>query len=155
MPSRKVKAYLDGAGVKYDVIEHPIVYTAQEIAAVTHVKGKELAKAVIVKADGEIVMLALPATRKINFETLKGILGSESMALAKEEDFVSLFPDCETGAMPPFGKLYNIPVIVDQSLNEDKDVVFNAGTHHDIIRISFEDFKRLESPRIAAFTIHI
>jgi len=119
------------------------------------VKGKELAKAVIVKADGEIVMLALPATRKINFETLKGILGSESTALAKEEDFVSLFPDCETGAMPPFGKLYNIPVIVDQSLNEDKDVVFNAGTHHDIIRISFEDFKRLESPRIAAFTIHI
>lgn len=155
MPSRKVKAYLDGAGVKYEVIEHPTVYTAQEIAAVTHVKGKELVKAVMVKADGEMVMLALPATRKINFEMLKGVLGGKNVTLAKEEEFESLFPDCETGAMPPFGKLYNVSVIAAQSLADDKEIMFNAGTHHDIIKISFDDYKILENPRLAAFTIHI
>ena len=155
MPSRKVKAYLDNAGVKYEVVEHPAVYTAQEVAAVTRVKGKELVKAVMVKVDGELVMLALPATRKINFEVLREILGGKKVILAHEEEFSSLFPDCDTGAMPPLGNLYNVTTLVDQSLAEDKEIVFNAGTHHDIIKISFEDFKRIEKPKMAGFTIHI
>jgi len=155
MPSRKIKAYLDQAGVKYEVIEHSVVYTAQEVAAVTHVKGKELIKAVMIKTDDELIMLALPATRKIDFPTLKKLLGKKEVSLAQEEEFAPLFPDCETGAMPPLGKLYQVSVIADQSLTEDQEIMFNAGTHHEIIKMGLEDFKRLENPRMETFTIHI
>ena len=125
------------------------------MAAVTHVKGKELIKAVMIKTDDELIMLALPATRKIDFPTLKKLLGKKEVSLAQEEEFAPLFPDCETGAMPPLGKLYQVSVIADQSLTEDQEIMFNAGTHHEIIKMGLEDFKRLENPRMETFTIHI
>jgi Ala-tRNA(Pro) deacylase len=155
MPSRKVKTYLDAAGIKYDVIEHTTVYTAQEVAAVTHIKGNELVKAIMAKVDGELVMLVLPSTCKINFELLRQNFEGKKVTLAREEEFSPLFPDCETGAMPPLGKLYDVNTIVDESLADDREIVFKAGTHHDIIKISFEDYKRIENPKMASFTTHI
>ena len=155
MPSRKVKKYLKDAGLEYELITHDTVYTAQEVAASTHVRGKELAKAIMVKADGDMIMVVTPATRMIDFDLLKKVLGKEDVSLAREEEFADLFPDCETGAMPPLGKLYNVDVIVDESLAEDEEIVFNAGTHHDIIKISYADFKKLEKPKLAPVTTHI
>ena len=154
MPSRKVKEYLEKAGIGYDVLEHDVVYTAQEVAALTHVKGEELAKAVLVKADGEMLMAVLPATRKLDFPLLKKALGKKNVSLASEEEFSPLFPDCELGAAPPLGKLYNMKMIVDDSLGEDEEIVFNAGTHHDIIKISYKDYERLEQPKMAAIAAH-
>jgi len=155
MPSRKVKEYLDQAGIKYEIMEHDTVYTAQEVAAVTHVSGEELAKTVIINADGKIMMAVMPSTRKIDFELLKKNLGAKNITLTKEQDFSPLFPDCEIGAMPPLGKLYKMEMIVDQSLAEDTQIVFNAGTHHDIIKISYADFEKLEQPKLANITGHI
>lgn len=155
MPSRKVKSYLEKAGIDYEVLEHDPVYTAQEVAAASHVKGKELAKAVMIKADGDQYMLVMPATRMINFEMLKENLGKKNVSLAPEEEFTQIFPDCEMGAMPPLGKLYNIKVLLDKSILDDEEIVFNAGTHHDIIKISLDDYMKLENPEKASFTTHI
>ena len=155
MPSRKIKAYLEEAGVPYRIIEHDTVYTAQELAAVTHVKGKEIAKAVMVKADDELVMVVVPSTHMIDFELLKKQLKKNRVSLAREEEFSPLFPDCEIGAMPPLGNLYNVDTIVAKSLSDDTDIVFNAGTHHDIVKISYADFEKLEKPILADITTHI
>ncbi|MBN1900554.1 YbaK/EbsC family protein [Candidatus Sumerlaeota bacterium] len=155
MPSRKVKEYLDNAGVKYKVMEHDTAFTAQEVAAATHVKGKELVKAIMVKTGDQMIMAVTPSTRKLDFELLKKILKAKNVILASEEEFAPLFADCEIGAMPPMGKLYNVDVIADESLADDKEIVFRAGTHHDIIRISYEDYKKLENPKLAKITTHI
>ncbi len=155
MPSRKVKTYLEEAGVKYEIIEHDPVYTAQEIAAATHIKGEELAKAVMVKADDEIIMVVMPATHRVDFDLLKKALGKQDVRLAREDEFSSLFPDCEVGAMAPLGKLYNLKLIVDESLAKDKEIVFNAGTHRDIVKITYADYERLEQPQLATVSIHI
>jgi Ala-tRNA(Pro) deacylase len=155
MPSAKVKKYLDEAGVEYKLIEHDTVYTAQEIAAVTHVKGKELIKAIIIKAGADMIMAAIPSTKMVDFDLLEKFLEKDELNLAKETDFCELFPDCAIGAMPPLGHLYNVKVIADKSITEDKDIVFNAGTHHDIIKISLDDFIKLEHPRIAQITTPI
>jgi Ala-tRNA(Pro) deacylase len=155
MPSHKVKDYLDKAKVKYKVLEHDTAYTAQEVAAATHVKGKELVKAVMVKTDGKMLMVVMPSTRKLDFELLKKTLKAKDTALASEEEFGPLFPDCEVGAMPPMGNLYKVDVIADESLADDEEIVFRAGTHHDIIKISYDDFQKLEKPKLAKITTHI
>jgi len=146
--SKKLTHFLDENHIKYVVIEHFQAYTAQEIAAAVHIPGKELAKSIIVKADGKFVMVVLPATYKINFDLLKSAIGKEDVSLASEEDFKSLFPDCEIGAMPPFGNLYDMPVYMSQSLNEDKEIAFNAGTHTEVFRMGMDDYKRLVKPEI-------
>jgi Ala-tRNA(Pro) deacylase len=155
MPSRKVKEYLDKAGVKFGLMEHDTAFTAQEVAAATHVKGRELVKAIMVKTDGKMLMAVMPSTRKLDFELLKKILKIKEAALAAEEEFSPLFADCEIGAMPPLGNLYNVDVIADESLADDKEIVFRAGTHHDIIKISYDDYKKLEKPKLAKITTHI
>jgi Ala-tRNA(Pro) deacylase len=146
MLSEKLKKYLDENGVKYEVLRHGEAYTAQEIAAVMHVHGKMLVKVVILKSDRGFLMLALPADRRVDISALVADLGLKMAALATEDEFKRLFPDCDVGAMPPFGNLYGVPVYVDKSLAEDKYIIFQAGSHSEALKVSYEDFVRLVKP---------
>jgi Ala-tRNA(Pro) deacylase len=153
MPVRKLKEFLDENRVKYVTISHSLAYTAQEIAASAHVPGKELAKTVIVKADGRMVMAVLPASLKLNFDLLASRMAAKKAELATEKEFKQLFPDCELGAMPPFGNLYGMDVFVAESLTEDKEIVFNAGSHTELIRLPYEDFSRLVKPNVVKLSV--
>src|ERR1039457_453353 len=148
----KVKAFLDGHEVKYVIISHSKAYTAQGIAAVSHISGKFLAKTVIVKLDGALAMAVLPAPYLVDLLALRRAVGVREAELASEREFKQHFPDCETGAMPPFGNLYGIPVYVDESLTEDDEIAFNAGSHHELIRMSYLDFDRLVRPDVMSFS---
>ena len=152
---RKVKDYLEKNEVSYEVGFHPEVFTAQEIAAAQHVPGKEMAKVVMVKADGKMLMLVLPASYQIDMKKLRKALKAKKIGIAKEKQFEELFPDCEVGAMPPFGNLYNLEVWVDQVLTEDASVVFQAGNHIETMRIKFSDYVRLVNPKVGDFSIHL
>ena len=152
MPAKKLKEFLDKEKIKYVSIIHSPAYTAQEIAALAHVPGKELAKTVIVKIDGKMAMAVLPANRKVVVQELREITGADHVQFATEVEFKNLFPDCETGAMPPFGNLYGMEVYVAPSLAEDEEIVFNAGTHTELIKMSYQDFERLVKPKVLSFT---
>ncbi len=154
MPCTRLKEFLDEKGVKYIAIKHSTAYTAQEIAASAHIKGKELAKSVIVKIDGKMAMLVLPASYKVNFDELKEALGTEKVRLANEHEFKDKFPECEVGAMPPFGNLYSMDVFVAHSLSEDEEIAFNAGTHSELIKMSYTDFEKLVEPVKLKFSFH-
>ena len=146
MPETRLKDFLDKEHVKYVTIAHSPAYTAQEIAALTHTPGKELAKTVIVKIDGKLAMVVLPASAKVRVNHLRETLGTESVEIASENEFASAFPDCETGAMPPFGNLYGMNVFVDQTLREDDEIAFNAGSHDELIRLAYAEYERLVHP---------
>ena len=152
MPAKQLKEFLDSHKVKYVTMTHSTAYTAQEIASLAHVRGDEFAKTVIVKIDGAMVMAVLPASYHVDLSLLKAAAKGKKIALASETDFRDKFPECETGAMPPFGQLYGMPVFVDESLTRDKEIAFNAGTHHELIRLSYEDFARLVQPKVAKFS---
>jgi Ala-tRNA(Pro) deacylase len=152
MPVRKLKEILDREKVKYVSIVHSTAYTAQEVAASAHVTGREMAKTVIVKLDGQTAMTVLPANRKIVLQDLREVTGSDQVRFASEEEFKSRFPDCETGAMPPFGNLYDMEVFVAESLTKNEEIAFNAGSHTEIIKLKFCDFERLVKPRVVSFT---
>lgn len=143
----KLKHYLDDNRIRYIVIAHSRAFTAQEIAASAHIKGKNLVKSVIVNADGKNYMVATNANQKINMEKLKKALGTEKVRLAPEEEFKEIFDDCEVGAMPPVGNLYNIPVLVDENLYNDAEIAFNGGNHTSVVKMSFADFERLVKPK--------
>ena len=149
----RLEGYLRENGVTFQVQHHAVAYTAQEVAASEHVPGKMLAKVVMVLADGELVMMALPAPYMVDVDRAAQILGKETR-LAEEDEFARTFPDCEVGAMPPFGNLYDVPLYVDESLAEDETIVFQAGTHTDTISVSYADFERLAEPTIAGFAHH-
>jgi Ala-tRNA(Pro) deacylase len=134
------------------VISHSRAYTAQEIAASAHIKGRELAKTVIVKVDGQLAMAVLPASFYVNFDRLREVTGAEEVELAHEDDFKDLFTGCEVGAMPPFGNLYNMDVYASEELAKSKEIAFNAGSHVEVIRLSYDDFERLVKPKVLAFT---
>jgi len=152
MPVQKLKESLDSQNIKYVAISHSKAYTAQGIAALTHISGKELAKTVIVKLDDALAMVVLPASDQVDLSLLKAATGAKTVALAGETEFKDQFPGCETGAMPPFGNLYGMPVFADESLAKDKEIAFNAGTHSELIRLSWEDFVRLVKPRVLKFS---
>jgi Ala-tRNA(Pro) deacylase len=152
MPAKKLKEFLDSNKIKYVSIVHSSAYTAQEIAASAHIPGKELAKTVILKVDGKIIMAVLPASYKVDFELLKEAVGASNIRLADEHEFVDKFPGCEPGAMPPFGNLYGIDVYVAKSLTEDEEIAFNAGTHTELIKMDYKDFERLVKPKIIEFS---
>lgn len=152
MPVRTLKAFLDRENVKYVSLSHSTAYTAQEVAASAHITGRELAKTVIVELDGKMAMAVLPANRKIVLQDLREVTGSDEVKFASEEEFKQKFPDCETGAMPPFGNLYGMDVYLAQSLTENHEIVFNAGSHTELIRMSFADFERLVHPKVISFT---
>lgn len=151
MPSRKLKEFLNDNNIKYTTIQHSPAYTAQEIAAMAHIHGKQLAKTVIIKKDGKLAMAVLPANYYVDVEVLKKATKANSLTIASEEEFKDAFPECEIGAMPPFGNLYNMETFVEDSLSENKEIVFNAGTHTELIKISFEDFVKLVKPKLLSF----
>ena len=146
MPTQALKSFLGNNHVKYTIITHSPEYTAQEIAASAHIPGKDLAKTVIVKIDGDFAMAVLPASMHVSLSALREAAGASDAEIATEEEFETLFPDCELGAMPPFGNLYDMPVYVDPTLERDETITFNGGTHEDAIRMQYEDFKRLVHP---------
>lgn len=152
MPIKKLKAFLDENNVKYLTIKHSGAYTAQEIAASAHVAGKKFAKTVIIKIDGKMAMAVLPASYQLNFKLLHDIFGTQQVTLATEAEFKYAFPDCEVGAMPPFGNLYDMEVFVAESLAEDTEIAFNAGNHTESIKLKYEDFERLVHPRVFRFS---
>jgi Ala-tRNA(Pro) deacylase len=152
-----IERFIRATGVAFTPIHHRVAFTAQEEAAATHVKGREWAKTVVCIADGKPVLVLLPAHYRVNLGALRSLVGARDVRLAAEHEFSALYPECETGAMAPFGSLYNQTVYVDDSLAADPEIVFHAGTHVDAIRMSYADFVRIARPisgRIAVQTTH-
>ncbi len=147
MPLKKLKEYLDSQKVRYESLAHYETYTSQETAQSAHISGRELAKTVIVKIGGRMAMAVLPAPQKIDFALFGAATGS-AVELAREQEFIDIFPDCETGAMPPFGNLYGMEVYVDESLTRDEEIAFNAGSHIELMKLSYKDFERLVRPKV-------
>ena len=148
MPVAKLKQFLEKEGVKYVTISHSRAFTAQEVAASAHVPGREMAKTVMVKLDGELAMAVLRAPDFVSLEALKLETGAGRVELATEAEFRELFPSCEVGAMPPFGNLWDLDVFVDERLAEDEEIAFNAGSHTELVRMAYADFERLVEPRV-------
>jgi Ala-tRNA(Pro) deacylase len=154
MPIQTLKEYLDDHQVKYVVITHSPAFTMQEIAAATHIPGKELAKTVVVEIDGKLAMAVLPGSQKVDLEMLREAAGAKQVRLASEREFRDRFPDCELGAMPPFGNLYGMDVYVADTLTEDEEIAFNAGSHTQLVRMSYQDFERLVQPQVMHFAVN-
>ncbi len=154
MPVEKLKNFLDEHKVKYVSIKHSEAFTAQEIAASAHIPGKELAKTVMVEIDGKMAMAVVPASYHVDFRLFEKESGAERVSLATEESFKKMFPDCEPGAMPPFGNLYDMDVYVAKSLTDDEKIFFNAGNHTELIKLSYEDYQELVNPKILQFSQH-
>ena len=152
MPLQKLVDFLDSSGVKYLKVSHSPAYTAQEIAASAHIPGKELAKTVMVKVDGEMAMAVLPASYRVDFKQMKKVSGAKKVDLANEDEFKEHVPECEVGAMPPFGNLYEMDVYVAESLAEDEEIAFNAGTHTELIKLAYADFEKLVQPKVLKFS---
>jgi Ala-tRNA(Pro) deacylase len=144
----EIVEYLQKSGVRYQVSEHVPVYSAQGLAAAEHESGKFVAKPVIVKADGRFLMCVLPANGRIDLEKLRSQLDANSVALADEQDFEGLFPDCELGAEPPFGNLFNLPTVMDKTLERDDHILFQAGTHAKAAHMKMDDYRNLVHPRV-------
>jgi Ala-tRNA(Pro) deacylase len=148
MPVQKLKEFLDREKVKYVTIYHSPAFTAQEIAASAHVPGKELAKTVMVKIDGRMAMAVLPASFRVDMDLLRQATGASEVELAGEKEFKDMFPACEVGAMPPFGNFYGMDVYVSETLTEDEEIAFNAGSHTELVRVAYADFARLVNPKV-------
>ena len=145
---QRLKVFLDSHNVKYVVLSHSPAYTSLEIAALARIPGKEVAKTVVVNADGKKLMAVLPASHMADLNTIRTFLRAEHIELASEQQFKDLFPECEVGAMPPFGNLFNMDVIVSESLAEDEMIAFNAGTHKELVRMTYRDFVNLIQPKV-------
>lgn len=155
MPVEKLKKFLNDNEIRFVCVSHSPAFTAQEIAASAHIPGQELAKTVMVELDGALAMAVLPASHQVDMAALQELAGAQKIDLASEEQFASLFPGCEPGAMPPFGNLYDIPVYAAEALAEDEEITFNAGSHTELVRLAFEDFTRLVKPTTGRFAIHL
>lgn len=151
MPLNALKGFLDENKIAYVSIKHSTAYTAQAVAASAHIKGRDLAKTVIVKLDAKMAMAVLPAKYQVDLEQLKKAAKSKSVKLVSEEEFIEKFPDCEAGAMPPFGNLYAMDVFVDKTLTADEEIAFNACSHSELIQLAYKDFERLVKPKILSF----
>lgn len=151
--SGRLKASLDGAKIKYTAARHPVAYTAQEIAAAQHVPGRQLAKSVLIITDRGPVLAVLPASYLIDLKKLKAFLRAKQLKIGKEAGIKERFPDIEVGAMSPFGNLYDVPVVVDRSLEAAEHIVFNGGSHTDTIKLRYRDFSALAKPKAGAFSL--
>ncbi len=149
--------YLRSNKVEFQVLEHDPAFSAHDVAAVAHIPESEMAKAILIKIDEHFWMAVLRADQRINQQMIRRVFGAKNVQLAHEEDLGALFPDCQLGAMPPFGNLYGLPVLLEECLAEDEEIVFNACTHTKAIRMKFKDFRHLAKPVIAGFadSVHI
>jgi len=152
MPIKKMRELLDDNGIRYVTFQHSPAYTAQEIAQSAHISGKNLAKTVMLKIDDKMAMAVVPASHQVNLESLKDAASASNIELASEQEFKGMFPDCEAGAMPPFGNLYGMSVFVSEALAEDEAIVFNAGTHTELVGLAYRDFERLVKPKLGGFS---
>ena len=144
----RLRQFLDSYNIRYVVISHSLAYTAGTIAALTHIPGKELAKTVIVKIDDTLAMAVVASSQHVDLELLREQTRAKTVQLATEDEFKGRFPDCETGAMPPFGNLYGMAVFADEALSRDKEIFFNAGSHRELMRLAWSDFERLVQPEL-------
>jgi Ala-tRNA(Pro) deacylase len=151
MPVKKLREMLENRHIPYKSIIHPQTFTAQKTAQSTHTKGRELAKTVVVRMDGRLCMVVLPAHHRVDLDHLKEATGTEAIALVPEREFSMLFPECEIGAMPPFGNLYGMDVMVEHELAQDEEIAFNAGTHTEVIRMAYKDYETLVHPSVGDF----
>ncbi|MEZ5352325.1 MAG: YbaK/EbsC family protein [Bryobacteraceae bacterium] len=151
MITHRLEDYLVGQNAVFQHTVHPAAPTALTVARQDHVPAREMAKAVIACADGAYLMAVLPANRSVEFAKLRQILRAEEVRIATEFEMSKLFPDVEVGAVPPIGALYDLPVLVDETLAREPEIAFNAGTHTDSIHMSYAEFDRLTSPRVCAF----
>jgi Ala-tRNA(Pro) deacylase len=149
----QLEEYLCNNNVTYQVQHHPQAFTAQSVAECEHIPGKKVAKSVIVFADGKEILLVLPATSRVDLKRVATCVGAQDVRLAREDEFRASFPNCEIGAMPPFGNLYNLPVCVEQSLSMQDSIVFPCGTHTETMSIAYADFERLVQPRKGDFAL--
>lgn len=147
----RLEKFLRQNGAPYSLHHHPPAFTAQAVAESEHVSGKSVAKVVIVYRNGDMALLALPASLRVNLTKAAEALGAKDVRLAREDEFQAAFPDCDVGAMPPFGNLYDIETYVDKNLENSQEIVFNAGTHEDTIHMQYADFERLVHPKVAEF----
>jgi Ala-tRNA(Pro) deacylase len=146
--NEKIEAYLREQGVPFEKQQHRIAFTAHAVAASEHLPDDMVAKVVMVFSDGNMVMLVLPASHRADLTKAAAALDAKDVWLADEHEFAKIFPDCQIGAMPPFGNLYGVPVYVDRMLTEDERIVFQAGTHTDTISMAYADYARLVKPQI-------
>lgn len=151
----RIIEFLDNSAVRYEIREHPPAFTAQQMAAIEHEPGQYVAKPVIIKADGKYIMCVLSACYKIDMGALKSQLGAKSVELAQEKEIGKIFNDCELGAEPPFGNLYDLPTIMDKALAKDDHITFQAGTHEKAIRINMDDYRKLVNPKVLEFSYHV
>jgi Ala-tRNA(Pro) deacylase len=155
MAVKHLQEFLDSHHAKYMIITHSPAYSAQMRAASSHTPGKEFAKSVIVKLDGKMAMAVLPACNLVDLDRLKEVAGAGHAELAHEEEFQHLFPECEVGALPPFGNLYGLQAFVDEALTEDREIAFNAGSHRELMRMACGDFEGLVKPKVARFSYQV
>ncbi len=151
MPAKTLKAFLNKQGVKYVSIQHSTAFTASEIAASAHVSGRDFAKTVMVMIENELAMVVLPANRQIVLSELRDMLDTNHVRLASEAEFKDVFPDCEIGAMPPFGHLYKMKTYVTANLADEAEIAFNAGTHTEVIQMKYLDYEQLVNPIVLDF----
>jgi Ala-tRNA(Pro) deacylase len=151
MTGTRLSEFLDAHRVRYSTVPHPVAFTAQEIASLTHISGDQIAKTVIAVADDRMVMAVVPASRQVDLVRLQRVTGANTVRLANEGQFRDAFRDCELGAMPPFGNLYGMQVYVDDTLI-GRDLVFNACTHHELIRMPWTNYVILAQPVVCSLT---
>ena len=151
----KLDELLADRDVPFERLHHRPAYAAQRVAQALHVPGREVAKAVLLRSDEGYVLAVLPATRRVDLGRVRHYLGDESADLASEAELERLFPDCERGAVPPFGSLYHLETLVDESLAEDDQIVFEASSHEEAIRMAYRDYEALEHPRQGRFAVPV
>lgn len=152
MIAKDLKKLLDSHKIKYVMVKHSPAFTIQEVCQAAHFSSDKMAKSVIVKLDEGLAMAVIPGSKKVDLELLKKISKSKKADIASEDEFRHAFPDCELGAMPPFGNLYKMKVYVDDSLTKEKEIGFNAGTHSELIKMNFKDFEDLAAPTHGHFS---
>jgi Ala-tRNA(Pro) deacylase len=149
---QRIRDFLESQNVPYEELHHSQAFTAQEVAHSLHVSGKRCVKAVVAEKDREIVLVVMPASHRLNFQELKSVLRAHQLEMLVESELVGLFPDCDLGAIPPFGNLYGIDVWVDRAVASTEKIVFCAGTHEDCIRMRYSDFAKLTRPFVGHFS---
>jgi Ala-tRNA(Pro) deacylase len=152
MVPTKLRQYLDSNNIRYVIMSHSRAYTATETAEAAHVHGEAFAKVTMVKVDGRLVMAVLAAADMVDLDLFRGVCKAEHAELAQEYEFKDIFPDCEPGAMPPFGNLYDVDVYVEEALTLNRRIAFNAGSHTELVQMGYDDFERLVNPIVARFS---
>jgi len=153
MSRSRVEEYLRHNKVPFQIHHHPVAYTAQQVAHTEHIPGRLVVKVVIVFADDRLAVLALPAPLHVDLNKAASALEAGKVRLATEDEFSNKFPDCEIGAVPPFGNLYDLPVYVDTALAENEIIHFQAATHADTISIAYADFAHLVTPQVVDIAV--